>query len=229
IVHLGDKTLVLIDGVFQVRDNVMTVTQAIAGLSSAMGALAAAQKAIADAAASKPTVNTPANDNTTPTPTPTPTVRGPDWSSYLAHYSDVAAEYQRNASSAKGAAYLNQLGIHSATDFAQWHYKTYGQADGRTPYAMGGIMTNPTPIGRSGIAAEAGPEAIMPLTRTSKGLGVRVTAANDDGETKALLRQLLNEMRASNTLGTAVATATLDKLDSLIDGTAAQTRAVRAK
>jgi hypothetical protein len=226
VVHLGDKTLTLIDGVFQVRDNVKSVTEAIANLNGAMKAVADAQQAVAAAKTSTPTVTPTANDNSS---TATPVARSADWNSYLAHYPDVAAEFARNMASAKGVAYLTQLGIHSATDFAQWHYKTYGLSDGRTPYAMGGIMMNPTPVGRSGIAAEAGPEALMPLTRTSKGLGVRVTAANDDGETKALLRELLNEMRASNTLGTAVATATLDKLDSLIDGTAAQTRAVRAQ
>lgn len=53
------------------------------------------------------------------------------------------------------------------------------------PYATGGVFTNqivstPTPF-NMGVMGEAGPEAIMPLARTSGGLGIRaVMAANDN-------------------------------------------------
>lgn len=55
---------------------------------------------------------------------------------------------------------------------------------GLVPFARGGIVTGPTlfPLnrGRAGVMGEAGPEAVMPLARDSRGrLGVRT--ANDNG------------------------------------------------
>lgn len=51
-----------------------------------------------------------------------------------------------------------------------------------TPFANGGIVSSPTPFGfgeRLGVMGEAGPEAIMPLSRGSDGkLGVAAASSN---------------------------------------------------
>lgn len=98
-------------------------------------------------------------------------------------------------------------------------------------FATGAVFTSPETfsMGASGIGrmAEAGPEAIMPLTWGPDGLGVRATA-NDNAEMVAELRQM-NERLAkleSAAVSTAVHTArtaaytgrTADDLDQVVNG-----------
>lgn len=99
------------------------------------------------------------------------------------------AEYFPNLAAAKGAAFES-----SGTQF----------------FAQGGAFTNsivntPTAFGmagnKRGVMGEAGPEAIMPLTRTSGGnLGVRVTGGLGDGGT-------IVNVQVSVTEGQTVATS----------------------
>ncbi len=158
------------------------LTQQAAAAAAAAAAQAASNQAVANALAAL--AAKAAAEASAPA---TPAAPSVDWASYLAHYPDVKAEYDRNMASSKGVAYLKTLGIGSATDFAAWHYRTYGQSEGRTPYAMGGIMTRPMTLGESGIGGEAGPEGIVPLVRTSKGLGVNTAGSN---------KELIDEIRA---------------------------------
>jgi len=117
----------------------------------------------------------------------------------MSRYSDVAAEYDRNLASSKGQAYLKELGIGSAAAFAAWHYSNYGQGEGRTPYANGGIFSNgvvsqPTTFHNS-MMGEAGPEAIMPLVQTQNGLAVRAVGPGSDSGSVAEIRALREETR----------------------------------
>ena len=95
-------------------------------------------------------------------------------SSYLAKNPDIAQHYYENQ------ALINSRGQTSVEAFAKWQWDNYGYFEGRA-YAKGGAFTNgvvssPTMFDR-GLMGEAGPEAIMPLTRTSSGdLGVRLVA-----------------------------------------------------
>lgn len=66
------------------------------------------------------------------------------------------------------------------------------------PYATGGIFTNsvvssPTPFNNS-VMGEAGPEAVMPLTRTSAGLGVNAAGMIDLAPLIEEVRELRREM-----------------------------------
>lgn len=58
----------------------------------------------------------------------------PDFNAYLQANPDVAAEYQQEAA----AGTLAQMGINTPEQFAQWHYGTYGQAEGRELPMSGG-------------------------------------------------------------------------------------------
>jgi hypothetical protein len=57
----------------------------------------------------------------------------PVWNptSYLQANPDVAREYQSASSSSKGQKSLAEYGVSSATDFAEWHYSTFGQYENR--------------------------------------------------------------------------------------------------
>lgn len=162
-------------GILNINNSVLSVRDALAGYQSAIQALAAAQAAAQVA-----------NDNAAGGGA----AKGADWSSYMASNSDVAAEYLRNMASAKGRDYLAQIGATSAEAFGQWHWNNNGKAEGRTPYAAGGIMDRPITLGESGIGAEAGAEGILPLANVGGKMGVHAVSP-DNGEEKALLRELI--------------------------------------
>lgn len=108
--------------------------------------------------------------------------------------------------------------------------KATGQDFRISNFAAGAVFTSPQvfSMGASGIGrmAEAGPEAIMPLTWGPDGLGVRAT--NDNGELVAefrALRQEMADMKAAM-VSTAVHTArteantrrTADDLEQVVQG-----------
>jgi hypothetical protein len=105
--------------------------------------------------------------------------------------------------------YLASLGISNLQQFGEWHWRQFGQSEGRTPYAMGGVFTNgivsqPTDFHNSEMG-ESGPEAIMPLVRGPRGLAVRALGANDNGETAQELRELRAEVAKLNAALVAIA------------------------
>lgn len=178
-------------GILQVNQSVLSVRDALTAYQAAVEAQKAIPSTPAPATATNPTEV--ANDNT-------PTQRAADWASYLSHYSDVANEYLRNIGSEKGRAYLGQLGVTSAVDFGRWHYEHFGKAEGRTPYAAGGIIDRPITLGESGIGGEAGPEGILPLANVGGKMGVHATGS-DQSELIAEVRALraeVSQLRADN-------------------------------
>lgn len=99
-------------------------------------------------------------------------------------------------------------------------------------FAEGGIFTNgvvsqPTRFDM-GEMGEAGPEAIVPLVRTSKGLGVRMVGAGAAGGTDAAvaakLDAVLVELRAANVQRGAAAGAQMAKLDQVAEAVDATNR-----
>lgn len=113
-----------VNGLITLNTSVLTVAQAIVNLQAA---LAAQGQALAP---TTPVVTQPTT--TTPVVTQPTTTQVTDYNAYLSQNPDVLAEYQRNLSSSKGRAYLSQLGISSAEDFARYHYETFGQSEGRS-------------------------------------------------------------------------------------------------
>lgn len=73
----------------------------------------------------------------------------PDFNAYLQANPDVAAEYQQEAQMGT----LAQMGISSPEQFAQWHYNTYGQSEGRTLPTVGGdaLGTDPPQSGQTSL------------------------------------------------------------------------------
>lgn len=184
----------------QMVGGLITINQSVMSVQTAIQALQLAQ---AQQAAAQAQVNTPAPPPVAPpTPTaptsPTPVAPRPanDWGSYLTHYPDVAAEYMRLFRSSKGPKFLaNDLGVHSAEQFAAWHYARYGAAEGRTPYALGGVIDRPMTVGEAGLAGEAGPEALMPLVRGPRGLSVR--SVSNDNSAAEEIRTLRLELKSA--------------------------------
>jgi hypothetical protein len=94
--------------------------------------------------------------------------------------------------------------------YLQWHWGNYGQKESRK-FAQGGAFTNgivssPT-FFDMGLMGEKAPEAIMPLASINGSLGVRaITGA--DPESKALMRELIAELRSmrAETRSTALST-----------------------
>jgi len=168
-------------GILNVNASVLSVRDALAAYQAAVQQLAAAQAA-----------QKAANDNAAPGGGAS---QAPDWASYISKNTDVANEYLRNMNSAKGRDYLASLGINSVQDFGRWHWETFGKAEGRTPFAAGGIMDRPITLGESGIGAEAGPEGILPLANVNGKMGVHAVGGGDEEE-KALLRTLIAKQDA---------------------------------
>lgn len=169
-------------GILTVNQSVLSVRDALAAYQSAIQQLAAAQAA-----------QKAANDNAAGAGSS----QSPDWASYISKNTDVANEYLRNMGSAKGRDYLSSLGVSSVQDFGRWHWETYGKAEGRTPYAGGGIMDRPITLGESGIGGEAGPEGILPLANVGGKMGVHAVGGGDEEE-KALLRAAIAELKQIN-------------------------------
>lgn len=176
-------------GILQVNQSVLSVRDALAAYHAAV----AEQGAIPSTPA-PPTVTTQtevANDNTSAIP------RTPDWASYLQHYPDVLEEFRRLSPN----NIRNNLKIdYTPEAFGQWHWQHYGQAEGRTPYATGGIMDRPITLGESGIGGEAGPEGILPLANVGGKMGVHATGS-DQSELIAEVRALraeVSQLRAAN-------------------------------
>jgi len=90
---------------------------------------------------------------------------------YLWRYPDVAEEWPERTITVRNS------GADTIQEWARYHYNKYGQYKGRK-FALGGafdngIVTEPT-LFNMGLMGEAGPEAILPLSRGSDGsLGVR--------------------------------------------------------
>lgn len=117
-------------GLIAINSSVISVHDAIIGLNAALAAQAAAVTAFA------------AQQAATPPATPAPYSGGPNWESYLAKHPDVMAEYvSESTRDEKSKAYLASLGISSATQFAQWHWNTFGKAAGWENFATGGSFT----------------------------------------------------------------------------------------
>lgn len=167
---------VQVGALLKIDNSVLSVAQAIANLS-------AATQALADAQAAKPA--------TTPQG-PTYQIVGAE--GYVDMNPDLAALYASGSGMARGR---------SKAEFGLYHWQRYGQGEDRfyRPFALGGAFTNGVVNGPMafdmGVMGEAGPEAIMPLARTSGGqLGV--VAANDGlKEEIRALRQEIAGLRAS--------------------------------
>ena len=170
--------IVLNETTLSVRDAIIALQVAIAGQQAAQAAAAAAaQQAAAAAAAQAAAAAAGGGSGASGGQNLQQTVQ--DFGAYIANYADVAAEYQRNLSSAKGRALLDQLGINSAADFGEYHYNTKGKNEDRA------VPTTSVPLVRT--AAEA------------KALG---GASNDNGDSLALqgiAEQLENLTRATET------------------------------
>lgn len=139
-----------------------------------------------------------------------------DPNGYLAKNPDIGAEYARHTSNAD-RAYLASLGIYNVQGFAQWHWNTQGQSEGRT-FASGGafnqgIVHRPTMF-NMGLMGEAGPEAIMPLTNINGVLGVR--AANDNSELSGALHAMVDRLDQTYRLMQAMA-ASLGRIEVILD------------
>lgn len=87
------------------------------------------------------------------------------------------------ASMGVGAGAGASAGIGSLFGFAKGGVFTQGSADNR--YATGGVVTRPTLFpqtsGNIGLMGEAGPEAILPLTRVNGDLGVKAQISGEIG------------------------------------------------
>ncbi len=220
----GNNTMVAL--LSQIRD----LTAAKATQDAINAAKAAADAAAAAAAAAQAAAAAAAQQAAQQAAAAAATAaQQPNWSSYLVSNPDVMAEYNRLSKN-----YLKTLGIYTAEQFGEYHWNSKGQAEGRKPYAKGGVFTNgivsqPTFFDASIMGEGGRPEAIVPLVRGPQGLGVRTSGS--DGASWALvaglLREIKNELRADKGQRSAVAMATLDKLDTLIDTQQAQTRATR--
>lgn len=129
---------------------------------------------------------------------------------YWAKNADLRSYYTANAS------WLNaQFG--GRDQYLQWHWNNNGKAE-RRRFAKGGAFTNgvvtaPTffDMGQMG---EAGKEAVVPLANVGGSLGVRAITGGDE-QTKALLRELINEVKASRSEGQATALHTSRMKDAI--------------
>jgi hypothetical protein len=170
----------------------MSVAQAIDNLASAQQALAAAQAAKPDTSSAGGAA-----------------YEAVGFDGYVDRNADLAALYAAGTGMARGR---------SKTEFGQYHWERYGQAEDRfyRPFANGGmfggggVVMDPTafPMGQM---AEAGPEAIMPLANVGGKMGV--VAANDG--LKEEVRALRQEMAAMRSASERTARATEDSRDVL--------------
>jgi len=168
----------------------MSVAQAIDNLASAQAALAAAQAAKPDSVGAGAAYEAVGFDG------------------YVDRNADLAALYAAGTGMARGR---------SKTEFGQYHWERYGQAEDRfyRPFANGGVfgggvVSGPTAF-PMGVMGEAGPEAIMPLVNRGGRLGVE--AANDG--LKEEVRALRQEMAAMRSASERTARATEDSRDVL--------------
>jgi hypothetical protein len=201
-------------GILGVQNAVLSVKDALAAYQAAI----LAQKAVAnDNALTTPT----ANDNTPSLP------QAPDWSSYLRHYPDVLAEFNRLSPN----NIRNNLKIdYNPEAFAKWHYEVFGKGEGRTPFAMGGSFT----VGGSGgtDSQAFGPMALTPGEIVNVRRPGDVAADNAalreglDG-VRAELRAVRGELQAANNQRGEAATQTIKKLDQLLDAADDGNRATR--
>lgn len=169
----------------------MSVAQAIDNLASAQQALAAAQAAKPDTSAGGGAA-----------------YEAVGFDGYVDRNADLAALYAAGTGMARGR---------SKTEFGQYHWERYGQAEDRfyRPFAnggmfSGGVVSGPTAF-PMGVMGEAGPEAIMPLVNRGGRLGVE--AANDG--LKEEVRALRQEMAAMRSASERTARATEDSRDVL--------------
>lgn len=218
-----DALTKLVEGYIVLNGSVLSVRDAIAALAAAQSAhaaavqaaLVAAQQAANDAlaAANRP----PANDNTSSSSPWNP-------SDYLATNPDVLAEAQRLLSIAdRNSPWFQEHGLDKGVEgFAEWHYNTTGRGEGRK-WASGAVMTRPTYFARDEMA-EAGPEAIMPLTQIGGKLGVRASIP-DNGLSERIDR-LIEVMEASNVQRGAGTQEILDALARVENTTAKGSRQI---
>jgi hypothetical protein len=194
-----------------IDDSVQTVTRAVDGLSAAMATYtnAVAAAASISVSASAP-VSTPTGGGggggggyRAPTPSRVWTVDG-----YWAKNPDLRAYYNANA-----AALNKQFG--GVDQYLEWHWNTYGKNENRQ-FAQGGAFTNgvvtrPTFFDMAQMG-EKTPEGVLPLANVGGRLGVHAITGGD-AETKALLRDLLAEMKAARAASEsgAVASHSMDK------------------
>ena len=197
----------MVSGLLDVKTATLSVADAVKALNGAL----AAQTAAIQAAQAKTAGTSGAGGSF-------------NGAGYLTANPDVAAAYQDYLAGTGPFSWAYSAGL-TAEQFAKAHYDMQGASEGRTGYATGAVLTRPISLGDSGVAGEAGPEGILPLANVNGRLGVRASVdQKGDQETKDLLRQILTEMRASNTLGSAAAKQTLDKLDTLAANGEAQIR-----
>jgi hypothetical protein len=76
----------------------------------------------------------PASTGTPATTTSSPALTGPNWNAYLTANPDVLSEYN---------AHVNHSQFPTAESYAQWHYQTYGQGEGRALPTYDQPATNP--------------------------------------------------------------------------------------
>lgn len=142
-------------------------------------------------------------------------------SEYLQKNTDVAGYIKDKGYGSSGAK--------TDAEFAQWHFQTYGIAEGRK-YADGGIFSNsivnaPT-IFDASLMGEAGPEAIMPLGKLPDGsLGVR-GSSNNNAELVAEIRNLKAELTHMKQYVAKTSTSTEESrklLDEVVRGGSAIT------
>jgi phage-related minor tail protein len=179
-----DQLTGVVGQLIQLNTTAMSIETAIANLKVANDNLTTAQQTQAN----------PFTVGGTGTPTPANDVFNA--ASYLTSNPDVAGAYSEYAANQATWA-TSGFGMNDTPEqFASDHYRIAGKAEGRMPFAHGGIIDRPMTIGEAGIGGEAGTEGIVPLTRTPSGkLGV---SSLQDGDVKGALLAILKELKGGN-------------------------------
>lgn len=177
-----------VKGLIEINDSVLSVRDAILALQAAQGAVGnnatgTGLPTFAGGTGTGAQARLDASKQAGPT--------GFNAASYLNTYADVTSAYdiyKADMATWAGAGFTMDA---TREQFAADHYRLAGQAEGRTPYAKGGIIDRPMTVGEAGIAGEAGWEGIVPLVNGPGGLGIRSAGgANDNGEISALRQEV---------------------------------------
>lgn len=237
----------MVAGQVTLNNSVLTVASAVAAVAAGLNALAEANAAQAAAlaaaqAAAVAAANAAANTNTPPTAVTTATAANDNsaaWTAagYLANNPDIqAAANNLLATADPNSPWYTEHGLDKGAEgFAAWHWATQGQLEPGRKFAMGsafdqyGVVNTPTPFNADWMGEE-GPEAVLPLARTSSGeLGVQVAGSSggDDKNVVAALDRLTNEVKKNNVLAQAGHLGTIQELKQVKEGVADLRPAIR--
>jgi hypothetical protein len=196
------------DALLGIDTSVRSVEAAVASLGQAMAAYASAVAAglavPVSTGAAPGTVSTSGSLSTSTSGSG----GGSTWTAdgYWAKNPDLQKEFY-SANLANSPDFNKDPNLSARDEYLTWHWKTYGQKDNRQ-FARGaaftnGIVSRPTlfDVGQMG---EKTSEGILPLANVGGRLGVHSVSGGDE-QTKALLRELIREVRASRSEGRATA------------------------